>query len=145
MSAPASRRAILSSLTALPVLTVTASAAATGNPELLRLVVSHEEVERHLREQSDRLDQVGVPYDDAWRSAVKVCGRYRAEIAVFPVSCLADILLKVRAYAVSRSLEDEEEEVRCHFEEGDGHAYDTDVAQGVMIDLMRMGGFGECA
>ena len=145
MTSPASRRTLLCGLAAVPALTLPGSAAATGNPELLRLVVSYEEAERHLREHSDRLDQVGVPYDDAWRGAVKVCGRQRAEIAVFPVSCLADILLKVRAYAVSRSLEDEEEEVRCHFEEGDGHAYDTDVAQGVMIDLMRMGGFGECA
>jgi len=113
---------------------------AEGHPKLLSLVVAYEEASRHLKAEMDRLDEAGIISDARSGEAMMTCGRYRAEIAAFPVSCLADILLKVRAFAVSADADEEAASLRDFIESYDGHAYAEHLGQGVMIDLMRLGG-----
>jgi hypothetical protein len=103
-------------------------------------VETYEEASQRLRAESDRADQAGVSMTEALGDAITTCGLYRAEIALFPVSCLADILLKVRAFAVSADTKDEEAELREQIERQGDCAYADDIGIGVMIDLMRLGG-----
>lgn len=137
MSAPASRRALLSGLAVLPALTVPTAA---GSPELAAIVDAYINADRHLRAESDRVDQAGKCMDEGLGEAITACGRYRAQIALYPVSCLADVMLKVRAIAAVCPPEEGEDCLRETIESRGGHAYIDDVAEGVMIDLMRIRG-----
>jgi len=123
---------------------MTGAASITGNPELLRLVETYEVADQHLRAEMRRLDEAGAITSEASGTAMTACGRYRAEIALFPAASLSDVLLKVRAFALTTDLGEEDDDLRGIIEQRDGYAYAEDIARGLVVDLMRMGG-GLCA
>ncbi|MCJ2014986.1 hypothetical protein, partial [Methylobacterium sp. J-076] len=122
-------------------------AAATPSPTraLARLVHRYERLYQSLVQEGERLDGSGWLDDGTHSRLARLCGRLRSRIALYPVTNLADVLAKVSAFAVSNSLEDGRDHLRCCLRQQRGHAYDDEVAEAVVLDLMQLEGIRSCA
>lgn len=140
---PATRRTTLGAIPAAPLTVVAKPAEASAS--LLRLYEEYEALHRKMVAESNRLDEGDTIWSAEVRNLVSACGRMRAAIAFHPVDCIADVLLKVRCFALTDDAADGWHELRSEVEYRGGHAYDMDVAHAVMLHLMRIYGFGPCA
>ncbi|GEP01893.1 hypothetical protein [Methylobacterium haplocladii] len=146
MTAPASRRSVLCGLTALPLVGGAALAgaevAAAGSPALVRLVERYEAIDRAINVETDRLDDLSwQPSHDTHTRLCRLGGQLRRRIACHPSVSMSDVLLKARAYAATIDPAEDWASMQETFASRDGHAYDEDLAEAVVLDIIRLSGF----
>lgn len=140
------RRAALGAILAAPISGVAVAATPPGSSSSLQtLVRRYSHFHAQLIAEGERLDNISGPKGHSnYGRLVVLCGRLRTRIALHPVQGLGDVLLKVKAYAVSTSADEGRQDLRCRLNRQGGHAYEDDVAAAATFDLMQLGGIGPC-
>lgn len=139
------RRAALGAILAAPLASVPV-AASSASPSLANLVARYERLDALLQAESDRLEKAGWRRrNDMHDRLAAVCGKLRGRICQHPSTSMDDVLLKVRAFALSTSFDDGREELECNLQSRDGHAYLDDIALAVIVNLVGLREGKRCA